>query len=718
MKKRCTQILPLIVVMLFVCALPGRAAGQCGVERWSVKTGTDADSGLVNINSTTATAISTMTAQAAPSPIPANNRVQPTETTVWVITATLTQYKLESDSDYHLILDDGAGHTMIAEIPAPSCVGSGSPFLSGITHARSQFDAAFTATTSFQTANIPVKITGIGMFDFLHGQTGVAPNGIELHPVIDIIFNPSQSSDFSISSSPASISVTQGTIGTTTISTTISGSFNSAVALSASGLPSGTTASFSPASIAAPGAGSSTMTITVGSATVTGTYNVTVTGTGGGKTHTTTVSLTVTASGGGGSTQQLLGNPGFENGTSTAPWSASTGVIDNSTGEAAHTGSWKAWLDGYGSAHTDTLSQQVAIASTTTSATLSFWLHIDTAETTTTTAYDTLVFQIKNSSGTVLATLATYSNLNANTGYSQKSFDVTAYKGQTIQVFLTGTEDAQKQTSFVVDDFALNATTSGGSDTTPPTTSVTAPANGATVSGTITVSATGSDNVGVTRMEVYIDGALKTSNTNSSSISYSWNTTGVSNGSHTIQSKAYDAASNVGTSPTVTVTVSNGGTTTELISNNGFEGTLSPWILGGVKVPIVSTNRIHTGADSMRLGATTGSGSTEPNGDSSAYQSVTIPANATAATLTFWYSTYTTDTIQFDWQEAQIQNSSGGTLVQIFKLAANNSAWTQTTVDLMAYKGQTIRIYFNCHGDGSTDPTTLYIDDVSVKVTQ
>jgi hypothetical protein len=103
-------------------------------------------------------------------------------------------------------------------------------------------------------------------------------------------------------------------------------------------------------------------------------------------------------------------------------------------------------------------------------------------------------------------------------------------------------------------------------------TSVSADSNSATVSGTVTVSATSSDNVGVTKMEVYIDGALKTSNTNSTSISYSWNTTGVSNGSHTIQSKAYDAAGNVGTSPTFTVTVSNGGTTTELISNNGFEG--------------------------------------------------------------------------------------------------------------------------------------------------
>ena len=64
--------------------------------------------------------------------------------------------------------------------------------------------------------------------------------------------------------------------------------------------------------------------------------------------------------------------------------------------------------------------------------------------------------QVRNSSGTVLATLATFSNLNHATGYQQHSYDLSAYKGQTIQVFLTGTEDASLQTSFVLDDFALN----------------------------------------------------------------------------------------------------------------------------------------------------------------------------------------------------------------------------------------------------------------------
>jgi hypothetical protein len=261
--------------------------------------------------------------------------------------------------------------------------------------------------------------------------------------------------DFAISASPTAVSIVQGNSGSSTITTTVSGTFNSAVALTAAGQPTGVTVGFSPSSIAAPGAGSSTMSITVGATVAAGTYPITVTGTGGGKTHTATVNLTVTTSGGGGA--QLLGNPGFENGSaSPAPWTVTAGVIDNSTGEPAHSGSWKAWLNGYGTTHTDSILQQVAIPAGVTSATLTFWLHIDTAETTTSTAFDTLKVQVRNSSGTVLATLATYSNLNKNTGFSQKSFNLTAYKGQTIQIFLVGTEDTSLQTSFVVDDFALN----------------------------------------------------------------------------------------------------------------------------------------------------------------------------------------------------------------------------------------------------------------------
>ncbi|MFJ9904673.1 hydrolase [Streptomyces sp. NPDC101152] len=162
--------------------------------------------------------------------------------------------------------------------------------------------------------------------------------------------------------------------------------------------------------------------------------------------------------GGGGSSSctaaQLLGNNGFESGNTT--WSASSGVITNSSGESARSGSYYAWLDGYGKATTDTLSQTVTIPSACTSAALSFYLHVDTAETSTSTAYDTLKVQVLNSSGTVLGTLATYSNLNAADGYTQRSFNLASYAGQTVTLKFTGTEGATLQTSFVIDDTALN----------------------------------------------------------------------------------------------------------------------------------------------------------------------------------------------------------------------------------------------------------------------
>lgn len=179
-------------------------------------------------------------------------------------------------------------------------------------------------------------------------------------------------------------------------------------------------------------------------------YVVSAVNTAGEGPNSTQVAATPTAA----TLQQLLLNPGFESGS--ANWTATAGVLGNTSGETAHTGTQYAWLCGYGSTHTDTLYQQVALPSTITSATLSFWLHIDTAETTTTAQNDKMQVQIRNASNTVLATLATYSNLNHNTGYTQVSFNVIAYKGQTIRVYLTATENSSRQTSFVVDDFQLN----------------------------------------------------------------------------------------------------------------------------------------------------------------------------------------------------------------------------------------------------------------------
>jgi hypothetical protein len=130
-------------------------------------------------------------------------------------------------------------------------------------------------------------------------------------------------------------------------------------------------------------------------------------------------------------------------------------VINSSSSQPAHTGSWDAWLDGYGATTTDTLTQTVTLPGGRTSCTLSFWLHVDTAETTTSGSYDTLTGQILNSSGTVLATVASFSNLDHNTGYTQHSYDLADYAGQVITIKFTGAEDYTLQSSFVVDDTAL-----------------------------------------------------------------------------------------------------------------------------------------------------------------------------------------------------------------------------------------------------------------------
>ena len=816
-------------------ATPKASSGSCGVERWSVKVGTDPDASLVNINATTSQSITYLRGITAPVSPPLNARVQPTEITNFVVNATLVEYKLENDSDYHMVIKDAAGNTMIAELVDPACV-SGGPFKSLITSARATFDAKYTASSSFKTANVPVQLTGVAFFDFQHGQTGVAPNGIELHPVLKINFNPTTTPDFSLTAAPSTVSAVQGgstsstvtvvpvngynstvtfaaaglpsgvtasfspasstgsttltlkasasaAVGTATVSiggsdgtishttsvsltvnpsggvpdfglsvspssatlaqgtntsatvsVTPTNGFNSTVSYSASGLPSGVTATFNPtssltgstvtlaasataatgtstvtitgtgptmshtsalsltvnpsgsgttaiynATLKAPGcstvgvscdsgtllvgrgtmisgvepnhpntinascadgnsgtfhsdesndrivissvdggpltagnvaritatvwaysttanfldlysapnantpvwtflntitpsgtgaqtltttftlpagglqairahfrsggsasscstgaydesddllfavsstgpspdfslgaspaavsmnpgasatstitvgslngynsgtslsasglssgltavlspvavtpvaggSATSTLTLTASSSMAAGTYNVTVNGASGSLSHTTPLTATITVSGG---TTQLLGNPGFETGTAS-PWTMSSGALcsnSSCSGEVARSGTWFAWLNGYGSAHTDTLSQTVTIPAGKTSAMLQFYMHIDTLETSTTAANDKLTVAVYSTTGTLLGTLNTYSNLNANTGYSVHNLAMTPYLGQTVVVKFTGSENTSLQTSFVIDDVNLN----------------------------------------------------------------------------------------------------------------------------------------------------------------------------------------------------------------------------------------------------------------------
>jgi aminopeptidase S len=130
-------------------------------------------------------------------------------------------------------------------------------------------------------------------------------------------------------------------------------------------------------------------------------------------------------------------------------------VITSNTGRPARTGTWKGWLQGNGRSTTENIGQAVAIPSSATAAALSLWIRIDTAETTSSTVYDTLKVQVVN--GSTTTTVATYSNVNKSTSYVQKTLDLSQYKGKTVSVKFVGQEDSSLQTSFVIDDVAVTA---------------------------------------------------------------------------------------------------------------------------------------------------------------------------------------------------------------------------------------------------------------------
>ena len=161
---------------------------------------------------------------------------------------------------------------------------------------------------------------------------------------------------------------------------------------------------------------------------------------------------TPTPTPGGGS--ELLVNGGFEG--SASPWVGSgTGYFYVNPGNYPHGGTGYIYF-GVNNSVSGQSYQQVTIPSAATG-TLTFWLNVTSSETTTTTQYDKLSVEVRNTAGTLLATMATYSNLNKGTAgvYSQKSLNLSAYKGQTVRVQFRGTTDSSLTTTFRVDDVSL-----------------------------------------------------------------------------------------------------------------------------------------------------------------------------------------------------------------------------------------------------------------------
>jgi hypothetical protein len=283
----------LSVLALVSVDIPAAFGQRCGKERSSVKTGTDRDASKVDLCNPKATSISDLITLEPPNPLPTNSRFAPTEDIVFVVDATLTDFKLESgstgDSDYHLVLQDDQGNTMIAEIPSPSCFGATSPFAGQIASVRAKFDGQFTASSSFKTANVPVRVTGVGIFDFFHNQHGAAPNMIEQHPVLDIAFNPGPAAgDFGLSVSPTAIHLHGGSSASVSVSAApVGGSGPSPnVSYGVSGLPAGVTSRITPGSN-----GKANLALTATSAAPSGTFPVIVTGSADRRSHSQTIAV-------------------------------------------------------------------------------------------------------------------------------------------------------------------------------------------------------------------------------------------------------------------------------------------------------------------------------------------------------------------------------------------------------------------------------------------
>jgi hypothetical protein len=579
-----------------------------------------------------------------------------------------------------------------------------------------------TASSTATTGTATVTITGT--------------SGSTTHTTtIALTVNATAQPNFTIGASPSSVTVTQGGNGTSTITITSQNSFSSATTLSATGLPSGVTAAFSTNPVTPPANGSapSTLTLTASATATTGAATVTVTGTSGTLTHSTTIALTVNSSVGlqtavydstlkapkcvnAGSgcdsgPSLLLGRDTMSGGAE--PNQPNT--INNSCADGTS-----------GTFHSDESNDRIVV-STTDGSTLAAGKQVKVSATV--WAYSSFtsdhldLYYTANANspswvliGTITPTAAGAQTLSAN--YTLPSGSLQAVRAQ---FRYQGSASSCTTGSYNDHDdliFAVGAGTPGFTVAASPT--AVSVQQGTNATDTITVTSQNGFNSATTLSASGLPSGV-TAAFAPNPVTPPANGNATSTLTFTASSTATTGTSTVtvtGTSGTLTqtatITLTVTAPSSQLIQNGGFEtGTLANWTTGGSALPVISTVQKHSGTFSVADGASSGS---EPNGDDFLYQTITIPSTATKATLTFYYWPSTTDTITYDWQEAQVQNTSGTMLAQIMKVCSNAQAWTLVTYDLTAYKGQTVRIYFNDHQDGYGDLTYMYVDDVSVTV--
>jgi hypothetical protein len=160
----------------------------CGVERWAVKTCYDADTVNIKFSTVVPSSVAFQCSLTKPASLPADNTTRlVSEDTVYSLDVHLVECKLETDQDVHVVISTigNTSETMVAEIVNPECPNIvNTSRYAALKALRDWFISTYNPTTSFKTLNADVHLSGVGFFDFLHGQTGIPPNGREIHPIL------------------------------------------------------------------------------------------------------------------------------------------------------------------------------------------------------------------------------------------------------------------------------------------------------------------------------------------------------------------------------------------------------------------------------------------------------------------------------------------------------------------------------------------------------
>lgn len=533
--------------------------------------------------------------------------------------------------------------------------------------------------------------------------------------------------DFSISASPAALTVAAGQFGTSTITVTSLNGFSASTSLSASGLPNGVTATFVPNPITPPMGGNATSTLTLTAApnAPSGVSTVTVTGTSGGLVHNTSIVLTIIGAdqaaydatlkapkcAGVGSAcdsgaSLLLGRDG------KGPEPNQPNTINNSCADGTS-----------GTFHTDESNDRLKVSTTDGSsfapgktvrieATVWAW--------TTPTSDKLDLYYAANANSPSWIFITTLTPPAGGAQVLSATYTLPAGSLQAVRANFRYQGSASPCSTGAYDDHddLIFAVGGGGGDTNPPTTSITAPLNGAVVSGTTTITASASDDVGVTKVEFYVDSALKGTDT-TAPYSYAWDTTAYPNGSHTIFSKAYDAAGNVGTSTTITVTVSNTGPITVF-----YDGAESP-NTNLTFTSVTSTTQWFRNNSAPYAGSWRyrGGNPTNPDGNygSNGDARMTTPtlnlSGAATATLTYAFK-HSTES-GYDFFEVRISTDGGNAWTNLVHVSGRSQGWNGwaplASINLNAYAGQTnVKIQFRLVTDRTLTDWGAAVDEIKV----